>query len=465
MLFKQISIAVSIVGLVLAASACSKTEGRMTDYSELGYTECSSSDDCLPFSYCRMTDDGGDSGLCWADCRNVEDCRAISSELICKDFACVDPDTLVDGDADAEDDSGGECVPGTETNLSCLYIAPEACEGQGWVSNCADRYCYDNGFRYACQKVGEGECTTREPCEGKCVDMCVVDLIEGDETAADGDDPSDGEVAAGEASAWTGVWGIIFTTAARTTGLPLVPHQDTVSIHHSLVRVSQDGDDVVFLSNLCLLEMHNFKDDKVYAIGEDLAQMVVPDAYYQNLGMLKHVLKDAPALESGVEFETERWWEVRGAEIDDPTCTVKDYEQEDVCGSDLPDRAAFEGGDERVWDMDYDGFPGQTTRMVGLLPGDVYSDQRWSSRLVGTVADADHLYGVVPNTNRQYQLGASDPVLLYDTITAIHPEQSRSYFRLLRMSDNATCEDVMEQAHTPGSWLEFTVHVDDRTEP
>ncbi|RJO75377.1 MAG: hypothetical protein C4523_00180 [Myxococcales bacterium] len=412
----------------LAAAACSKTEGSMLDVAALGYGECDSNADCQPFGYCN------ESGYCDAECRDTADCylygERAGETLVCLNYQCV-PEGTTDGDEDAEEEV-------IVTDYPCTYYTPEQCAEAYWIETDGNRDCWDYGWRYACSEESE-----------MCIDTGDVDFGEA-EQADDG---------------WYDVWGSLIVIAARTQGIPLVPFQDTVSLHYLLTRMSLADGKLVIESDMCYMEMRNFKDEDVYPVGTDLGQLIIPPNYYNNVATLRHVVDDPPAFAAGAELKSGKFTELRGAKM------------ETLDPEDLPDRAEYEatcgewdpkGGERwepiegcRITDQDRDGKPGMTNIGIGALNNkEAYSDQLWDCTLDGEVIDNDHIMGLLPNFNVQNQIGGNDPAMVYDIEVITHPDADRSYFKFQRLGPDATCADVIKEIECEGgSWLSYVVHI------
>ena len=316
----------------------------------------------------------------------------------------------------------------------CTYRSPSECQELGYIDSCADRDCIrQGGWGYACRE------------NGTCERLSSIDY--GDEEASTDD--------------YYGMWGGILTTALRFTGMPLIPYQDQVIVHYLLMRVSREGNDLVMHSKICYMQQHNFDEDKVYDIGEDLGQLVFSAQYANNVAILEHRVANPEAFGVEAAFETDWFWEVRGAKVDDPV------------ESELPDRDHYttycspweenkDADDCFITDQDGDGHPGMTETGIGALNGSAfYHEQRWGSMFRGTVVDNDRIKGHVEHEIQKVQLDGANPTMIYDLTTIMHPEHERSYLRMLRMPENATCANVTEETTHTGSWLEFTAFLDD----
>ena len=453
--------------LILAVSGCEVEEGSKVDVTDLGYLSCTSNGDCFPTGYCNTSNycetQCRSDGDCWQFSPIVECCPGLAAgeegnaeccanalyyddciknprvvecrdQMTCINNQCLDSEGLdKDGNPPAYTDSGAAAIDAT-----CRYKTPKECQDFGWRDFCGDRDCLDYGWNY--------HCTEEEACEaGEGIDF-------GEAEEATTDD-------------FVGVWGGIMVTAARTKGIPLRTYQDTVSFHVTLTRASLKEGKIHLDSHMCYMEMRNFDEEKVYEVGEDLGQLIIPPSYYNNVKVLEHIIEEPPTFEKGATFTTTESLEVRGARLDD-------YEN-DV----LPDRTEYnetcvpwdEKKDDpncRTNDPDEDGKPGYTNVGIGALDNqETYHNQRWSCSLEGNIIDNDHISGLLPNENLQYQLSGSIPSMVYDIEVKMHPDEKRSYFRLLRMDPNATCEDVMADHNTDDAWLSYTPFLGDIADP
>jgi len=171
-----------------------------------------------------------------------------------------------------------------------------------------------------------------------------------------------------------------------------------------------------------------------------------------NVAIVSHSVDSLPKYEAGATFETNRFYESRGAKVD-PT----DMDN-------LPTQKEYNEGHEAVWDQDYDGKPAMTTIIAGALNAEAYSDQIWSSVMTYEIVDENHIKGLNNHETRQYQLDGSSDHMIYDIETAAHEDVSRSYIRMKRLDKmDASCEDVMELAGIEDGWLDHTPHLDDIT--
>ncbi|RJO63597.1 MAG: hypothetical protein C4523_19880 [Myxococcales bacterium] len=421
----------ALPAVLLFLAACSETAGPPVDVKDLGYRECRTDADCEPYGYCN------DDGYCDNECRRDSDCSLSYSDwenYACHHYRCVARASLEDGD-EADGDGDGACEPHAVEGRSCHYWTPEECVAFGWPEHCGDMYCLDLGWRHACAS------------DGRCMNNCVIDYGAAEPDSA--------------IAAYVGVYASLFTTAVRNNGLPLVGFQDTVSIHYALTRIREKDGKMIITHKLCRLGMFNFKGDLV--VTDDIAMMMVPEAYYETVALVQHVVENPPAREAGASFETDRFWEIRGAKMTKIPCQTDGQGAVVSCEESLPDRDDYAAGDPRIWDQDFDGKPALTTIMAGALNGEVYSDQRWSTQWRAEVLDENRLWGLHDHTSETHNLDATHELLMTEVETVIHADADRSYYRLQRIDDFADCEDVLRLADDEDEWIHFTPHLDPET--
>lgn len=445
---------------------------------------CTADADCDSDSYCAaLPPDTLPQHLgrshCRPKCKSNTECTIHNPAYTCAEGHCVAG--IVDGD---------EVVGG-----DCDYWTAEEAQDHTFPDNYSDKDCVLQGYEWTCQS------------DNKCHTNGKVDVGTIDETK--------------NAASWVkdgGVWAGIYTTPATTIGLPIVNQQDTVSEHNLLIRFKQEGDKVVMTTKICRIFIWNYKGD---SCNLDLARMQTPALYYNNVPMGLNEILNPPVFAKGAKFVTTPFIEVRGTTLKNPHCgtdekgnlTFDSGNRPVVCDGDLdeglaqnapgshccaealPDRTAvckyMEEHDSSwvadgdydcpltpnapfLYDQDNDGLPAMTSQMVGVLKGDVFSVQRYQYYYDGEVVDKDHLKGILYTFNEQYQIGASKSSLLgstqsvpYDYATKDGPTapRDRAYFRLMRVKDDFTCEDVLNENAKPESYIHMTLHLSGVPDP
>ena len=471
----------------LAAGACTNTIGQPYSLDELNYRQCEKYFDCGQGRYCSQ------EGLCWSDCRSSADCALLDKGPLCNLFGeCVEPggtrsceqhadcepgiycngrcssSGAVCGSADECPFDGekceGKCAPACATENDCvgfeesdLQCAPVGqCLLPGWEkwipagelppTTCSrDSHCKALGWNWECDCPKETDpFTGLSVCAGGAKSLCTkqqdpLDFGHGPESSP--------------AHSFRGVWGMRMEIAVVTLGLPLVNKQNTYSSNLILVKAShREGDTLELEEKLCDIQLTNFIDsDEPF---DDMAWMVIPLRYLSSLP-IAHQSVQLHSATVGDAFETSKSLEVRG-------CVLADLENDP-----LPTRFDFDANpdDSRFWDEDEDGHVAITTLMDGVLRGAIYNVQRWSAVYHGTILDPDHIKGLATIVNEQLVISASNPTLVYDTETEIHPQEDRTYFRMQRLDDDASCADLVRQASRDDSWLRHTPHLNDVPDP
>ncbi len=454
---KNISFFISVLLLVFVS--CDKRDGVLVSEDALGYYECSTDMDCGSGRYCDE-----EKRVCSIDCVTSKDCV----------FKLNSPDDENNFDCSP----CGRCIPKGTKDEKCVITKDVVCKND---DDCKDAYksasyfcrkgyctlkCTEDGD---CKKMGRGFLCNSD--ENACIRRCFRDLDcylhgwqyecilpdgvnkEENEKAKVGEEKygecklREGGIDWGKdnnptkpAFRYQGIWGFMMNTAVRTLHVPLVNSQDTVSNNYILVKIVQKGDQLVFYEKWCSIELKNFNDEN--PDWQDLAWMITPDRYSDNIPINIHRVFSVPDLSPGAKLETDRLLEIRGAVLENPESDP------------LPTH--YNQQDPRIIDQDRDGKPGMTNIMSGVLTGEVYNVQRWWVKYFINVVDENHLQGLLDHGSEQNIIDANPKSLIYDTECIKHPNELHSYFRALRMDDTASCADVLYEAKkVKGSWLEF----------
>lgn len=469
---KKSVILMVILGVCLL-SACTLNEGKDSSDDDYGYFKCETDNDCGASGYCNPAglcandcrksadcalfgdfawecvsgkclvpckDDGScargicqDDNYCLYECSADSECVKYGKNLYCDNFECLKKDGTTDGDettTDGDDetvdgdtvtdgDDDGEGEPQT-IGVKCHYRTAEECNEYHWHADCKHDACWEYGFQMECREDGE------------CVDTGKIDFGEIDETK--------------NASQYVGVYAEMLTTAASTIGIEGLGEQKTVSAHHNLVRIKQQGNDIIVQHKACKMVMYNFTDSVcVIGIDDVLGGINIPQSYWKNVAVLNHTITDVPEMKTGETMTSDFVTEIRGVKLGD------DWEN-----GVIPNRTQWQAevngeAPETVWDQDYDDKPGMTTGMKSVIAtGSIYSTQRWGCALNVEVVNENRIEGILSHANEQYQIDAHPETLIYpDThSSAYEGDDTRSYFRMMRIADDADCEDVLAVTDT-----------------
>ncbi len=444
-----------VVALAIAAS-CSRTDGAPVDPAALDVRACGVDLDCGPGRHCS------DAATCAIDCVKSADCVT----------ALADPNAP----NDLECSLCGRCVAKGVRDSRCLSAVDQPCASSNDCrSVLGDAYqCASDGFcarsctdDVACRDVGRGwACGTKGVCIRSCFRdadcwfhgwsyACALPAGVDPKTNEESPMPVYGECKKGSSpykakaasdppsARYQGTWGWIATSAVRVDMVPIVTRLNSVNIQHLLTKVTWDGADVSITLKWCTGAVKNFEESDRPPF--NLFSVVVPDRNVDSILVATIRVPGIPALAKGATFVTSKLIDLRGArglmnpEID-PLPSYKDLTNQ--------------------WDQDRDGFPGMTANVTGALSGDLYQSQRWVAIFNASVIDDDHMQGLITSASAATVLGATTKELINDAVTSTHPDASRTYFRAMRLDDDASCIDVITLASTMGSYLEFTPHID-----
>lgn len=387
-----------LTAALLGFIACDAERGTKHTLEEMGFAACEQDTDCGEGRYCNA------EAYCQLDCRMDEDCHWLGVDLGCSSKGqCMDKQALQQEEDQKQEEDGDQPPPPIVTDWPC--DGDEDCVGNGFIY-----FCGESGF---CEQSPSG-------------------LALGD--------PED----VTKAQPLAGVWGMIINVAVANYGLPLINRQDVYTITYMLTRVSHKAGELTLTEKVCSIDIHGFREDDTPVEEEDLIWMVIPPRYINALRLYTHHVSNASA-EPGSPFVSDRLVVVRGAKLqdieNDPLPTMENMDKE--------------------WDQDEDGNPGMTTLVDGILSGEIYNSQRWTASLDGTVKGEDYISGLVVSTSETSLLGADSEIFYYDITTEMSDQLDRTYFRMQRMADEATCEDMLELARTEGEWLFPSPHLDD----
>jgi hypothetical protein len=96
--------------------------------------------------------------------------------------------------------------------------------------------------------------------------------------------------------------------------------------------------------------------------------------------------------------------------------------------------------DSRVIDQDEDGEAGVTVRIKGIVDGDMHVVQRSWNRFDGAFLKDGTFGGSLAFGNEQVVLGSTSPYL--GTAPKAQPVPAKSFFRLARLDEKASCKDA-----------------------
>lgn len=200
--------------------------------------------------------------------------------------------------------------------------------------------------------------------------------------------------------------------------VPVVGKVTTDSIGYLLLDITQDGEDLTITSEVCDVRI----DSSVKKV-----RTVVPQSFVDAIS--RETRRAELDREDGrLTFMAPKKFSTLGVRLRN-----EQYET-------LPD----EPDDPRVVDQDDDGKPGVTLRIEGMISGELYVIQRAWDVMRGTLEDRRYIDGLIEWGNEQVLLDSSSVFLGSQPPSRPHPNDKRSYFRTTRISDDATCGNVVK---------------------
>ncbi len=189
---------------------------------------------------------------------------------------------------------------------------------------------------------------------------------------------------------------------------------------HDLVH---EGERLSGAGQICRLELDS---------GSRLVKTILPAAFIRSL--------PRPMIDATVK-------------IDDGLIKFSQKKQTIVVGAELKrphkDKLPTSPKDSRVRDQDGDDKPGVTIKIDGIVSGDIYVAQRTWTRLKGTKRVDESFQGNVSFGNEQSILEATSSLL--EDAPEAKPLPDKSWFRLMRVSKDATCKDARRATN---DWLD-----------
>ena len=214
----------------------------------------------------------------------------------------------------------------------------------------------------------------------------------------------------------TGTWAqmLVYGTVFN---LPAIGQTEGATTTIQRVTIVDDGTTPHVVAKACAVEIDN---------GTSVVETIIPNRFVDAL-QEQEPTTTVGHDESTMTYRQDRVLTLRGVKLDDPE------------NGTLPTDAS----DPHIFDQDEDGHPGMTVLITGLTDGEVYVIQRDWYELAGSAQGPDWIDGFVEWNTEQVVLGSDNPILNAQTDSSPHPEGSRSYFRMTRVSENDDCESIL----------------------
>lgn len=213
-----------------------------------------------------------------------------------------------------------------------------------------------------------------------------------------------------------GAWAQAQVTAAEVE-VPVLGWLTSETVALSLLRVQQRGAELEIAEEVCSLHTES---------PTPMVRTVYPRAL---LGAFSGHNKRAVLQRAGgrVRYLEPRQVRVSGALLASP--------EEEA----LPTDPA----DPRVVDADGDGGPGITVEVEGVLSGRIFLVQRGFAELDGWVRAPGVVQGRITWEAEDVVLGATRDLLAKAPPKRPHPDPERSFFRMRRVPEGATCAEII----------------------
>ncbi len=260
------------------------------------------------------------------------------------------------------------------------------------------------------------------------------------DTDGDTDGDADFDTDTGPGGDLVGAWAELLNTSIIQTGIPIVSSQWVASRNWYLVHLTSDGQgNLTAREKLCAIKLK---------LETSANQSIVPTQFIDHVEVLeRHV--SVTSSDQGTPWQSEVVYEVRGANLCDPIADPlpPNYsaEDDDTTPCDAPCTNSH-------CDQDQDGHPGMTNIFNGVLNCEVYVTQRWWARLDGEIVDRQTIAGAVTdNSSEQHVLASSASVCdLGDPGTTDPQCPVQQYFKMVKVADTATCDDVLALTRCAG---------------
>lgn len=215
-----------------------------------------------------------------------------------------------------------------------------------------------------------------------------------------------------QAGTFDGRW-VFVQRMTTSASVPVVGDIEATTDVISLHDLQDDGGRLRGEGKLCKITIDS---------GTDLVDTILPKAFRKSL--------PPPRIDAAIDVE-------------DGVVKLRQGKRVVVVGARLGDESEAlptSKKDPRVFDQDGDDKPGVTIRIGGLVSGDMYIVQRSWTRLDGGYWKDGTFGGRLAFGNEQVVLGSTSP-FLGDPPKA-RPVPSKSWFRLARLADDASCKDA-----------------------
>lgn len=204
----------------------------------------------------------------------------------------------------------------------------------------------------------------------------------------------------------------------------------TVKSLHVLVLSGETGStELTFASKLCSTELSEVSSSLATLTPGFFAAVPVSN-YTATLS----------SLSIGADFELPQYTELRGVNLDDPTDPMpKAADSQTDCDRIEDDYMASEG----VYDFDGDGNPGFTIDIDGAVNATLFTIERFTASLEGTVYSQDYIGGDFRAVLEDVFICSTKPSLVSTEVDVIPDDNPASnFFEMVRIPEGSNCAYV-----------------------
>lgn len=187
------------------------------------------------------------------------------------------------------------------------------------------------------------------------------------------------------------------------------------------IRPGTDENTLIYTEDSCITDMTEVSG----------ALSTLNPEYYVNTPVDEHII-ELSSTEIGSSFTLDSTFMVKGADLANPET----------------DALPTENDDPRLVDFDDDGHPGYTVHVTGAANGDLYATERYTYAYAGTVVTNDLISGLIDAHVENTFVESTSVLIPTDTKTKPDEVAEHNFFELIRMDDNFTCQQLIDQRTT-----------------
>ena len=197
--------------------------------------------------------------------------------------------------------------------------------------------------------------------------------------------------------------------------VPVLGFQETNTVGLSLVNIENDNGYLSYRMQSCQTKIQR---------PDDIVTTLIPEAFIDSIPIYYR-----SGFINGDEVNFSKLIELNGVRLNDP----------------LTDELPTDPNDPRIFDQDYDGLPGVTVFVSGLISGQINLIQRTVTQLSGSLNEGS-INGLIQWSIDEQILGSDQELLEMGAPITPNIDASRSVFELIKIPPTFTCDDLIEAA-------------------